>query len=307
MSHAATEHSHRIAELASSLWYRYAPHVSQRHDIAIGTVAAASLIRMPHNDGQAVAARWEDSDDEQLIRQLNRVWSFRWLEDPYLWHAASAVRTWIDEPHDSETLRAVRILMAEVLRAGILDLTGSLVPIERTAADVLGAVLTYMRADQSRRALGEHHTPPDYADTLIAALLGGTWMGPDAVAELPTSGAGICDPCAGTGGLIRSTARSIYQLGGNPSDYRWFMNDLDPLAAACSAVNAMTWGLSPYAVVSCADILADAQAIEKQIPVRLTVLHHQRETRVAAELLARVQMLTSDDMPRILDSRAVAK
>ncbi|MFD6356768.1 N-6 DNA methylase [Nocardia tengchongensis] len=261
---------------------------------------------MPHNDGHAVAARWEAADDERLVHNLNRVWSFRWLDDPYLWHAARAVRAWIDEPQDSKTLRAVRIMMAELLRAGILDLTGSHDPVERTTADVLGAVLTYMRAEQSRKALGEHHTPPDYAEAMIAPLLGGLWMGPDAVAKLPEPGAGICDPCAGTGGLIRAAARAIYQLGGNPRDYRWFMNELDPLAAACGAVNAMTWGLSPYVVVSCADILADPDAIEKEIPARFKVLHHQRETRVAAETLARVQLLTRDDTPFGADDLAVA-
>jgi hypothetical protein len=41
--------------------------------------------------------------------------------------------------------------------------------------------------------------------------------------------------------------------GTDPADFIWYANDIDPLAAACLAVNVHWWGLSRRAVSGCYD------------------------------------------------------
>ncbi|WP_280470691.1 N-6 DNA methylase [Nocardia farcinica] len=285
MSRSANAHSMRIAERAATVWYGKAAHIAQRHEIAIGVVASASLIRMDHRNTATAVAAWEALDGNAIRDSFDRIWTYRWLEQPYLVHAARLLRDWISEDHASQTWAAARALMIAVLEEGILELTGSEDPAQRCDADVLGAVVTHMRAGKARTVLGEHHTPPDIAATLAAILAGGQ------LEKLPAAGSSFADICAGTGGLLRATADRIRQLGGDPADYRWHVNDLDPLAAACSAVNAITWGLGNHVLVSCADALVDGNCTEREIPVREAALaHHARVVRDATRLATALQL-----------------
>jgi hypothetical protein len=39
----------------------------------------------------------------------------------------------------------------------------------------------------------------------------------------------------------------------DPAAITWYANDIDPIAAACLAVNAQLWGLGPRVVIGCGD------------------------------------------------------
>ncbi|WP_069167945.1 N-6 DNA methylase [Nocardia altamirensis] len=282
----------RITELVSEVWRTRAQHISQRLDILLGAVAVASLIRHPHTDGHAVADLWEQGDDELLHDRLHLVWAMRWIEQPYLTQAAAPLRAWLhDEEMAPETARAIRAVIATALRAGILHLTGSEDPARRDTADLLGTVLTYMRAPGDKQKRGEYYTPPCTAD-LIGHMLY-QWVAAAAAYPsrdlLPPNGASIADPCGGTGGLLRTAAQQIRRLGGNPADYRWYCTDINPLAAACSAANAITWGLAnnrgTNVLIHCGDTLHD-DGTAHELPVLREVLALHRLARRAGTLQA---------------------
>jgi hypothetical protein len=76
------------------------------------------------------------------------------------------------------------------------------------------------------------------------------------VVEPPKKGASFNEPAGGTGGMFRALAQHLRNLHLDPADYKWAINDIDPLAAAGAAVNAIVWGLGPNVLVSCGDTLA---------------------------------------------------
>ncbi|WP_280454203.1 N-6 DNA methylase [Nocardia brasiliensis] len=288
-----------ITELVSEVWRARAHHISQRLDILLGAVAVASLIRQPHTDGHAVAELWEQGDDALLHDRLHRVWAMRWIEQPYLTQAAAPLRAWL---HDEEiemapeTARAIRAVIATALRAGILHLTGSEDPARRDAVDLLGTVLTYMRATGDKQKRGEYFTSPSMADLIGHMLF--EWVTAAAAYPshdlLPPKGASIADPCAGTGGLLRPAAQQIRRLGGDPADYRWYCADINSLSAACSAANAMTWGLADNrgtnVLIHCGDTLHD-DGISHQLAVMREVLALHRLAQRAGTLQAAANLL----------------
>lgn len=240
-----------------------------------------TMIRMDRADGASVAALWEKLSDEDLVSKMRRIWAMRWLEQPYLVETAGILHRWLEDELNPRTLAAVRRVVVTVLRAGLLDVTGSEDPARRCDDDVLGVVLTLMRAAGARAALGELHTPPDVAE-LIACIAGPK----NATSELPPRGETIADPAAGTGGLIRAAAESIRRLGGDPAEYGWFLCDINPLAAACSAANAITWGLGIDVLVHCGDTLAEGDGYSAAAEARARVLEHYRAVVRTAQLAA---------------------
>lgn len=278
-----TRRSISIAESVSGAWHR--SHCSDQLDIAVGTVAALAINPLKETIGHgSLAARFRQLDNAGTADALREIWGRRWLSDPYLVQVALPLHGWLEEDPSDETLRAVRGVIDAALRAGLLDLVGHVDPARRSSEDVLGTILTHMRSVGARKGLGEYHTPPDVAD-LIAQL---------ANERLPEPGQSIAEPCAGSGGLIRAAAQNIRRLGGDPADYQWVMGDIDSLAVACAASNAIIWGLGRRVLVYRADALAEPDAPMRAAATRTAVLeHHHRVVTTAMPVAVMKMALTT--------------
>ncbi|MFD0576134.1 N-6 DNA methylase [Dactylosporangium darangshiense] len=108
-----------------------------------------------------------------------------------------------------------------------------------------------------------------------------------------TPGQSIADPAAGTGIMLWAAAHILRQHGKDPADYHWYANDIDPLAAACLAVNAHLWALGPNVLIGCADGLDPAWPHYAAVD-RATGLDIARTARAFAALNA----LTSPPEPQ---------
>lgn len=256
--------SQAIAEAVSEAWHGH--HGSGRIEIPVGTVAALALMRPA--PGADVAGHLMAMDGPALLRTLRLIWGTYWSIDPYLIDEARHLHGWIEEDPSEQTVKAVRAVAKAAIMRGLLDVTGHQDPELRAEEDVLGYVLTELRSHGARKGLGEYHTPPDVADMMARLMLSG---------DLPGPGAAFDEPAAGTGGLLRSLAQAIRANGGHPHDYVWSMSDVDPISAACCAVNAIVWGLGPNVLVHCGDTLREGDGPARAFERRRDVwAHHDR-------------------------------
>ncbi|MFI0772616.1 N-6 DNA methylase [Streptomyces sp. NPDC021218] len=187
----------------------------------------------------------------------------------------------------AETVEAIHATAQAAVRAGQLELTGAPDLSDRARADLLGRTLEELRSHGARKAMGEHHTPPD-----VAALFSQFTV---REIDAPEPGRWFCEVAAGTGGNFRATAQHLRRRGLNPHDYGWSMVEIDPLAAACCAVNAVIWDLGPNVVIACADVLVTPDAHQQADAQRRKIRSHRDRivgqadhiatTRSAASLL----------------------
>ncbi|WP_069164564.1 N-6 DNA methylase [Nocardia altamirensis] len=270
-----TERCHHIAEQVCRAWNTTASHACERIDIALGTVATLCL-RWPveHPSPEEVErARlwWRGLDDDALIACLRRVWAVFWLAEPYLVETAKPLRAWLDEPSDPKITAGVRAVIDAALHAGLTEITGYPHAPDRSSADLLGTVLIYLRSSGARDGLAEFPTPPD-----AAALISELVLRPDRLIEStpPPAGARIGDDAAGTGGLILSTAQHFRAHGAEPADYCWYLAEVNPLAGAGAAINAILWGLGPNVLIYIGDTLTTVDGVALAADERRSVLAH---------------------------------
>ncbi|MER6424549.1 N-6 DNA methylase [Streptomyces sp. NPDC001137] len=136
------------------------------------------------------------------------------------------------------------------------------------------------------QGLGEYHIPAPVADAMADTLAAGQVMDISLAINAPHGGEHIHDPCAGSGGLLRSATQHLRERGHDPADFQWSMVDIDPIAAACCAVNAMAWKLSPRVTVACADTLANPNAVADAMQEARAVFEHRDEVVGKARIIA---------------------
>ncbi|GAB4590100.1 N-6 DNA methylase [Nocardia sp. IFM 10818] len=278
MSRSAIDTAQRIAEATATTWHRCS--FSNNITIALGTVAALALVQpLDGENGKDMARKIGKLSDTDLAAFLREIWTRAWLDQPYLVDEALTLHEWLDtDDLDTELMSGVRGVAMAVLNAGLTTLTGYHDPDLRSSVDVLGAVLTQMRSHGARQGMGEYHTPTDVADVMARMVFG---------SELPDPGTRFNEPAGGTGGLFRSAAQHIRDLGGDPAAYRWVLQERDRLASALAAVNAMLWGLGTDVLVVCADTLTDPEAPERAAARRAAVVeHHDKQVGIATAIAA---------------------
>jgi type I restriction-modification system DNA methylase subunit len=112
--------------------------------------------------------------------------------------------------------------------------------------DLLGRLYTQMKSPRARQARGEFYTPPQVAEMMARISL----------SEIAPASS-VCDPTAGTGGLLRAAAQVLRAQGMDPHEFRWYGCDVSPIAVAALAVNVHIWGLGRHVVIGCADSLLE--------------------------------------------------
>ncbi|MEU6349986.1 N-6 DNA methylase, partial [Streptomyces sp. NPDC047072] len=281
-----------FGEAVAAAWFSAG---GSRLDIPAGIVAALALwpVKSPGAEHADTLASYIAAQPPRvLVRGLAECADSYWGLRPDLWEVSRPLFDWTREDLNSTQLNGVMAVTKAALRHGVLRHTGDSDPGQRSHIDLMSWVITNLRHHQSRRTMGEYHTPPDISDlvtTMLAAESTG-WARPQ--------GEAFIEPTAGTGGLFRSAAQDLRRNGENPADFAWVMLELDPLAAAAAAVNAIVWGLGPRAVVACGDVLVDAD-LDREARTRRRELARHRDD--LAELIGfAVATQTTDQLLRSL-------
>lgn len=204
-----------LAERVSRVWH--AEHMPDGIRVPVGVVASLAQFAETPGTGAALMAL----APETLWRLLERVWAVRWIEQPELAAWAAPLHEWLMIQPSPRQARSVVAVTHAALDAGLLRLTGAQDAQVRREADPLGAVLTTLRSKGARQANAEEHTPSEVAELLARLTLG----------RDPLASGSLCEPTAGTGGLIRAAASEAAWAGRDVHTFEWAMNDVDPLAA----------------------------------------------------------------------------
>jgi hypothetical protein len=270
----------QLAERVAYAWHSH--YGGSDLDIPLGVVAALTLVRQRDADGPSLQGQFIALDPAGLLEVLREIWGVAWIAQPYLMEVAAPLRWWLNQEEDpsKEVVRAAHAVAQAAIKAGLLSITGDPDPMWRCQDDVLSPVLMELRSKGSRDALGEFHTPASLSDAMAKMLLQ-----PDSI----TTGMRICEPAAGTGGMVRAAALTLRELDYNPHDFHWVMGELNPTAAACAAVNSVVWDLGPNVLIHVGDTLAVGDIEAAAFEHRKAVLEHRDRLMEVASLAAAVR------------------
>ncbi|MER5223857.1 N-6 DNA methylase [Streptomyces flaveus] len=251
------QHASKLAENVITAWF--SNYGGGRMDIPLGTVAALSFFREP------LIADWLLTlQPPDFVPLLKEIWGVQWWFRPDLIETARPLIDWIHEEPDEYQLKAVRAVAHTAVNTGLFDITAQDDPYVRSSADILSPLLTGLRHKSDKKWRGEYHTPPCVTD-LMARILVHADHGPS-----------IREPAVGSGGMLRSAAQALREQNLNPHDYAWFGNDIDHLATACAAVNAIIWDLGPKTVIWRGDSLAtDDAGLTDALKERAAIIRHR--------------------------------
>ncbi|MFG1709150.1 N-6 DNA methylase [Nonomuraea sp. M3C6] len=258
-----------LAERIAEAWHRQ--HAGDGIAIPMGIVATLVLLRRTAVDGTDVAEFVLSLDKAELVKFHRHVWATLWMRQPYFVACAYPIHSWLmdeDEDLPAKVVDAIHAVTHTAITGGLFNITGDDDPAMRSDVDMLGTLLTNLRSEGARGALAEIHTPPELAD-MMARLL----ITPDDYEP----GAWFAEPAAGTGGMFRAVSLAMRLQGMNPANFGWHMAELDPIATACSAVNAIVWGLGPNVLIFCGDTLVTGDTVTPAIEFRQGVLDHHHE------------------------------
>lgn len=237
------EHTaHTIADAVDRAWHR--THGTGYLVVPLSTVAALSL-QTPTTAEHGPAARtvigW---NTDELGRFVRTQWVRFVRTRPDLANPISPFAlAWLgDTPLSEQARQGAREVARAAVRAGLFEVTGDTET--RRSVDVLGVVLAVLKSRTATAATGSFYTPGDVAD-LQAAI------------SLPTDVHTVHEPTVGTGGLWCAIAQLMRERGQDPARVEWVGIDVDPLAIAGAAVNALLWELGPRVVLGVGDILGD--------------------------------------------------
>ncbi|WP_327349621.1 N-6 DNA methylase [Streptomyces sp. NBC_01321] len=255
----------RLGEAVAETW-----HASNwggyRMDIPVSIVAALALFPVKGRTAD-VTRIISTCTDWELLQGYREIYAATWSRRPDLGARMAPLMGWLTEDDVEEKAYAVRRVTDTALKYGVLQMTGDPDPWCRSDTDLMSWTITSLRSHGARQGLGEYHTPPELCDMMARVL----------VDEPPEKGKWFHDPAGGTGGMFRALAQHLRHLHVDPADYRWAINDLDPLAAASAAVNAIVWGLGPNVVVSCGDALRQGDVVDQALRERAVLIEERDE------------------------------
>jgi hypothetical protein len=255
------QHALQLAEAVDQTWHGHHGH----GDIAIplSTVAALALLTPPYAERHAVACEWMDHSVEEFAKRIRGLWNWVIVTRPDLANAVwPLMSVWQGERELSESeLRCAKHVADAVLSRDLISLTGTQMKLE---VDLLGAVLTVLRSPSAWQSRGQYYTPASIAD-MMASILG--------VAE----GESVNDPSCGTGGMLRAAAQAMRGAGRDPHQATWVGTDIDQLATAACAVNAIIWDLGPRVLIACGDTLKWDGFFEEAVAARNEMIRLSRQ------------------------------
>lgn len=265
------------------------------HDIGVplGAVAALTLLHPGERSPDQVADHLVAASDEEIADLLARIWCFFTILRPELAMRCGPFGEWFnEEPRDRSDISGAAAVVRAAARAGLFEVT-----LRRDAeVDVLGHVHQELASQRSKQGKGQFYTPTEVAEMMARISVSGV-----------KPGQSICDPTAGTGGLLRAAAHAIRQEGGNPHDVWWYACDIDPVAVAALAVNFHVWDLGPRVVVGCANSLTEADWEVRARNEQLEAIEaNDRRFQMARLFVAAQSLLGGSDGPDEDEARRAA-
>jgi hypothetical protein len=271
----------RVAEAADRAWHGAGAGTDE--GVCVGVIAALALLGQADSQGSDPREQILELGDEEIAQLLNEVWCLFTITRPELAMRCGPFGEWLNaEPLDRSLLVGAGAVVRAAIKSGLLELT--LDSEVSRQVDLLGVVYTTMRSHSAKAARGEFYTPPNVAEMMARMSLLG----------LPP-GQSICDPTAGTGGLLRAAAQAIRDEGKDPHGYVWYGCDISPVAVAGLAVNAHIWGLGPQVVIGCADSLAEPDWEQRALREQREAIEAQRSRVKTAEALGAMKMLLAGE------------
>ncbi|GAB3726710.1 N-6 DNA methylase [Nocardiopsis nanhaiensis] len=232
--------AHAIAEAVDQA--RHRTHGTGHPDIALSTVAALALLAPTPAERAPAVQTVTGWNTDQVGHFVRRQWVHLLRTRPDLANPlAPFTLAWLGRaPMPEQAQHAAGEVARAAVRTGLFELTGHTET--RRCVDLLGVVLTVLKSRTAATATGSFYTPTGVAD-LKAAL------------SLPCDVRSVHEPSLGTGGLWRAMAQLMRERGQDPARVEWVGIDIDPLAIASAAVNAVLWDLGPRVVLGVGDIL----------------------------------------------------
>ncbi|MEU9238552.1 N-6 DNA methylase [Streptomyces sp. NPDC048385] len=268
-----------IAEAVSHAWHNAQGGASI--EIPMGVVATLALWPLRGPDAYLAADWWLSLDDTQLLTAFRECWARWWIMRPDLIDRATPLHKWIEDDKPGPTrARAVRAVVEAALTRGLLHLTSSDDAYYRSTSDVMGAVLAIMRSKGAHDALAEVHTPPEVAELMARMVLDDMPLKP---------GMKFDEPTGGTGQMYRAAVQVMREKDIDPHEFGWALTDIDELAAAGAAVNAIIWDLGPHVLIACGDTLHEGNPYAKAADQARAVIQHRDDLHAQAAILAAIQ------------------
>ncbi|MGW1064334.1 N-6 DNA methylase [Streptomyces aureus] len=267
-----------IAEAVSYAWHNAqgGPGI----EVPIGTVATLALWPLRGPDAYLGADWWLSLDDADLLTAFHECWARWWIMRPDLIDRATPLHKWLQDDNPRPTrARAVRAVVEAALTRGLLHLTSSSDAYYRSTTDVIGTLLSVMRSQGAHDALAEVHTPPEVAELMARMMLD------DSIKP----GMKFDEPTGGTGAMYRAAAQVMREKGLDPHEFGWSLNDIDELAAAGAAVNAIIWDLGPHVLIACGDTLHDGNLAAKAVREARDSLRRRDDLHAQAAILAAIR------------------
>jgi hypothetical protein len=272
-------HAFDIAEAVSSAWH--GAQGGSSIEVPVGVVATLALWPLRGPDAYLAADWWLSLDDTQLLTAFRECWARWWITRPDLIDRATPLHKWVDdEKPPARRARAVRAVVEAALTRGLLHLTSSEDAYFRSTADIMGALLAVMRSEGAHDALAEIHTPPEVAELMARMLLDDMPLKP---------GMTFDEPAGGTGGMYRAAVQVMREKLIDPHEFGWSLADIDPLAAAGAAVNAILWDLGPHVLIACGDTLHEGNLPAKAAREAREALERRDRLHSEAVWLAALQ------------------
>ncbi|MFB8290191.1 N-6 DNA methylase [Kitasatospora purpeofusca] len=267
----------RFAEAIARAWWSGGG--GARTDIPLGIVATLALWPIK-TDGAghapALAAFITRQPAARWPATVGQVAAWHWVRRPDLMETALPLLSWAEEEHPAATVGAAKAVADAALRNGILEATGHRDPYLRSHVDVMFWALNGLRHSAERAPRGEYQTPAHIGD-LIARML---------TDSAPAADRTVGELAAGTGGLARAAAQAMRKQGEDPHQHTWHLQELDPLAAAAAAVNALVWDLGPGATVTCSDTLRTGDRHTTALDSRQSAARHRDRVLASARTIA---------------------
>jgi hypothetical protein len=270
-------HTVKIAEAAASAWWK--AHGGSTDAIPLGVVAALALMTQADPAGPDPAKLILGADRDEIADLLRHIWTLFAITRPELSIRTGPLAAWLDNPARAQ-LDGAHATAHAVVKAGQLTLTG-----DRDLArevDLLGHVYQELRNPKAKKAHGEIFTPAPLATAMARMTLAGA-----------EPGQSICDPFAGTGGLLRAAAQELRAQGVDPRSMHWYAADIDPVVVAGLAVNMHLWDLGPHVVVGCANVLAEGDWQDRALTEQHAAIEQHNACVLVARVLAADRLLTA--------------
>ncbi|WP_367139287.1 N-6 DNA methylase [Saccharothrix sp. HUAS TT1] len=269
------QHVLRLSERVVETWFGH--HGGNNLEIPMSVVAVMSLLSPPHEERQAAIDETAGMSPEAFGGVMGVLWQRFVRARPDLVNPVwPFVRIWVGSSDSyrmsDQALAAAKAVGDTLLRHDLFSLADN-----RYDVDLLGQVLTELRPKSSLQARGQFYTPPDVCQ-LMAAM---TVLG---------EGESVSDPALGSGGMFRGAAQAMREQGLDPTTVTWIGNDIDDLAIAAAAVNAVLWNLGPNVVLGVANALTEPDWVGRAVRMRNEMVSLARNA-MTLDLLRGVEQL----------------